>query len=108
MIAVKKDLFPLPMSSLLKQQRPHCLVRFSSILVKIQEDMVRHCTVYCQELVSRVTVRGLYDYPAQGPDELGIGEGEMIELSGGPNGGQNYGDGWWEGMLDAIYSSDSG
>jgi len=43
-------------------------------------------------------VRGIYDYPAQGSDELGISEGEMIELSGGPNGGQNYGDGWWEGI----------
>jgi len=43
-------------------------------------------------------VRGIYDYAAQGSDELGIGEGEMIELSGGPNGGQNYADGWWEGI----------
>jgi len=47
-------------------------------------------------------VRGIYDYPAQGSDELGISEGEMIELSGGPNGGQNYGDGWWEGTLEAV------
>jgi len=43
-------------------------------------------------------VRGIYDYSAQGSDELGISEGEMIELSGGPTGGQNYGDGWWEGI----------
>ncbi|KIM89186.1 hypothetical protein PILCRDRAFT_215175 [Piloderma croceum F 1598] len=41
---------------------------------------------------------GLYDYAAQGSDELGISEDEMIELSGGPNSGQNYGDGWWEGI----------
>lgn len=24
-------------------------------------------------------------------------DGALIELSGGPNGGQNYADGWWEG-----------
>ena len=48
-------------------------------------------------------MRGLYDYHAQGSDELGIREGEMIELSGGPNGGQHYADGWWEGKLDAVY-----
>jgi len=107
MIAVQKDLFPLHMSNLLKQQRPHCPVSSSLILVKVRENMVRHCIVYCQELVSRLAVRGLYDYPAQGSDELGIGEGEMIELSGGPNGGQNYGDGWWEGTLDVIYALDS-
>jgi hypothetical protein len=107
MIAVQKDLFPHPMSTLLKQQRPHCLVPFSHILVKVRENTVCHCTVYCRELVSQLAVRGLYDYPAQGSDELGIGEGEIIELSGGPNGGQNYGDGWWEGTLDVIYPLDS-
>lgn len=47
--------------------------------------------------LTQYTVRGLYDYQAQGSDELGITEGELIELSGGPNGGQNYADGWWEG-----------
>ncbi|CAL1712731.1 unnamed protein product [Somion occarium] len=43
-------------------------------------------------------VRGLYNYQAQGPDELSLREGERIELTGGPNGGQNYADGWWEGV----------
>jgi len=47
---------------------------------------------------SQKYVRGLYDYQAQGSDELDITESELIELSGGPNGGQNYADGWWEGI----------
>jgi Variant SH3 domain len=42
-------------------------------------------------------VRGVYDYEAQGDDELGVREGEIIQLTPGPNGGQNYADGWWEG-----------
>ncbi|PCH40000.1 hypothetical protein WOLCODRAFT_136602 [Wolfiporia cocos MD-104 SS10] len=42
-------------------------------------------------------VRGLYDYQAQGPDELSVKEGGMIQLTTGPNGGMNYADGWWEG-----------
>ena len=46
-----------------------------------------------------VGVRGLYDYASQGPDELGIREGELIELSAGPKGGKDYGDGWWEGEM---------
>ena len=46
-----------------------------------------------------ILVRGLYDYQSQGSDELGISEGEIVELSGGLNGGQNYADGWWEGKL---------
>lgn len=45
-------------------------------------------------------MRGVYDYQAQGSDELCISEGELIELSAGSNGGQNYADGWWEGVLD--------
>lgn len=48
---------------------------------------------------TKYTVRGLYTYQAQGSDELSITEGELIELSGGPNGGQNYGEGWWEGNM---------
>ncbi|KAJ8593663.1 hypothetical protein M405DRAFT_579416 [Rhizopogon salebrosus TDB-379] len=47
---------------------------------------------------SGMYVRALYDYPAQGPDELTINEGDFVELSSGENGGQNYADGWWEGF----------
>ncbi|KAG8214726.1 hypothetical protein J3R82DRAFT_9814 [Butyriboletus roseoflavus] len=43
-------------------------------------------------------VRVMYDYEAQGPDELSIKEGEVLELS---YGGQDRADGWWEG-----YSND--
>ncbi|KAJ7095722.1 hypothetical protein B0H15DRAFT_826828 [Mycena belliarum] len=43
-------------------------------------------------------VRGVYAYEARGADELGLDEGEMIELTSGPSGGQHYGDGWWEGI----------
>ncbi|KAI9462227.1 hypothetical protein HD554DRAFT_2206560 [Boletus coccyginus] len=46
-------------------------------------------------------VRVIYDYEAQGPDELSIKEGEVLKLSSGPYGGQNRADGWWEG-----YSND--
>ena len=54
--------------------------------------------------MAAVLVRGIYDYQAQGSDELGISEGEIVELSGGPSGGQNYADGWWEGKLEFSYS----
>ncbi|TDL17213.1 hypothetical protein BD410DRAFT_776337 [Rickenella mellea] len=43
-------------------------------------------------------VRGVYEYSAQGPDELDVREGELIELSSGPSGGKDYADGWWEGF----------
>lgn len=43
-------------------------------------------------------VRGLFDYRSQGPDELDVSEGTRIELTSGPSGGQNYADGWWEGV----------
>ncbi|KAL1760436.1 hypothetical protein FB107DRAFT_203028 [Schizophyllum commune] len=43
-------------------------------------------------------VRALYDYQAGGSDELPLRDGELYELSSGPSGGQNYGDGWWEGF----------
>ncbi|EIW59085.1 uncharacterized protein TRAVEDRAFT_122627 [Trametes versicolor FP-101664 SS1] len=43
-------------------------------------------------------VRGIYPYKAQGPDELDVEEGAMIRLTGGPTGGRNYADGWWEGV----------
>ncbi|TCD63247.1 hypothetical protein EIP91_005803 [Steccherinum ochraceum] len=39
----------------------------------------------------------LYDYQAQGPDEMSIQEGQQIELTNGPSGGTNYSDDWWEG-----------
>jgi formin-binding protein 1 len=42
-------------------------------------------------------VRAIYPYEAQGDDELSFKEGELIELTSGPTGGQHYGDGWWEG-----------
>ncbi|KAF8526758.1 hypothetical protein JB92DRAFT_3087230 [Gautieria morchelliformis] len=45
-----------------------------------------------------VYVRALYVYESQGPDELSLHEGETIKLTSGPNGGQNYADGWWEGI----------
>lgn len=35
----------------------------------------------------------------QGEDELSLVEGEVLELTSGPTGGQNYGNGWWEGLL---------
>ncbi|KZV73725.1 hypothetical protein PENSPDRAFT_732757 [Peniophora sp. CONT] len=41
------------------------------------------------------TVRGLYDYEAQGPDELDVTEGCVLQLTPG---GENYADGWWEGI----------
>lgn len=46
-------------------------------------------------------VRGLYDYHSQGPDELDVSEGARIELTSGPSGGQNFAEGWWEGV-DAL------
>ncbi|KAF8588584.1 hypothetical protein K439DRAFT_1613424 [Ramaria rubella] len=45
-----------------------------------------------------VYVQALYTYTSQGADELGFEEGETFELSAGPEGGQNYADGWWEGI----------
>ncbi|KAJ7367108.1 hypothetical protein DFH08DRAFT_836568 [Mycena albidolilacea] len=43
-------------------------------------------------------VRGIYAYASGGPDELGLDVGELVELTSGPNGGQQYGDGWWQGI----------
>ncbi|TFK86863.1 hypothetical protein K466DRAFT_663436 [Polyporus arcularius HHB13444] len=43
-------------------------------------------------------VRGVYAYKAQGPDEIDVVEGGLIQLTEGPNGGKNYADGWWEGI----------
>ena len=47
----------------------------------------------------RHKVRGIYDYQAQGPDELSIQKGGSIELTSGPTGGEHYADGWWEGTV---------
>ncbi|KAG6908313.1 hypothetical protein DXG01_005349 [Tephrocybe rancida] len=46
-------------------------------------------------------VRAVYAYEAQGQDELDLVEGQTIELTSGPSGGQNYGNGWWEGVNSA-------
>lgn len=44
-------------------------------------------------------MRGLYAYEAQGPDEIDVEDGGLIQLTEGPNGGRRYGEGWWEGAL---------
>lgn len=46
------------------------------------------------QVADGVSVRGLYGYEAQGPDELNVTEGGIIQLTPG---GENYADGWWEG-----------
>lgn len=45
-----------------------------------------------------------------GEDEIGVEEGCMIQLTTGPRGGQDYGDGWWEGQFPPplIHSTPSG
>ncbi|KAI0061488.1 hypothetical protein BV25DRAFT_1805486 [Artomyces pyxidatus] len=43
-------------------------------------------------------VRALFEYKSQGPDELDVTDGETIELTNGAAGGQNYAEGWWEGI----------
>lgn len=45
-----------------------------------------------------LSVVALYDYEAQGDDELPLIAGERVELSAGENGGEMYGEGWWEGF----------
>lgn len=40
-------------------------------------------------------MKALYAYEAQGADELSLQEGVTYELT--PD-GENYGDGWWEGV----------
>ncbi|KAF8817208.1 hypothetical protein BYT27DRAFT_7205072 [Phlegmacium glaucopus] len=46
-----------------------------------------------KRLGSGERVRAIYPYIAQGPDELSLREGEIMELSSG----QTEGNGWWEG-----------
>ena len=48
------------------------------------------------------SVRAIYDYEAQGADELSLQDGELIQLTEGPSGGRNYGDGWWEGESSSL------
>ncbi|PVG02179.1 hypothetical protein CPB86DRAFT_751530 [Serendipita vermifera] len=43
-------------------------------------------------------VVALYDYEAQGDDELALVVGEHYELTSGEHGGEHYGEGWWEGI----------
>lgn len=43
-------------------------------------------------------VQAIYAYAARGSDEIGLAVGELVELSGGINGGMHYGEGWWEGI----------
>ena len=52
-------------------------------------------------------MRALYDYNAQGPDEIDLKSGEMISLTDGSNGGRSYAEGWWEGQCtsDLIRSA---
>jgi hypothetical protein len=52
-------------------------------------------------------VRGLYTYQASGADELDVEEGDIFELSAGPNGGRDYAEGWWEGtsLIEFILAS---
>lgn len=47
-------------------------------------------------------MRAIYSYEPQGPDELGLFEGELVELT---DEGQDYGIGWWEGMNSSSLSS---
>ncbi|PPQ65151.1 hypothetical protein CVT24_011046 [Panaeolus cyanescens] len=43
-------------------------------------------------------VKAIYPYESMGPDELSLRAGEILELTSGPTGGKNFGDGWWEGF----------
>ncbi|KAF9071205.1 hypothetical protein BDP27DRAFT_1401569 [Rhodocollybia butyracea] len=46
-------------------------------------------------------VKALYAYEGRGSDELELKEGDVIELTSGPSGGQYYGEGWWEGITSS-------
>ena len=54
-------------------------------------------------ILIRLEVRAIYDYAAQGSDELSLKRGELIELTAGPSGGQNFGEGWWEGKSPTSF-----
>lgn len=47
-------------------------------------------------------VRAIYPYIAQGPDELSLREGDIIELSNG----QTAREGWWEGNNSCFHGSE--
>lgn len=94
---------PLLMSNMWKRpktlrQSPFILGHLREVVntVRNKQQTARACSF------NAIVVRGLYDYQPQGSDELGISEGEMVELSAGPNGGQNYADGWWEGKSSLL------
>lgn len=61
------------------------------------DDCGMYSCIISFQLLTTSTVRGIYPYKAQGPDELDVEEGAMIRLTDGPTGGRNYADGWWEG-----------
>jgi hypothetical protein len=54
--------------------------------------------------MTSLIVRGVYDYRATGEDEIDIKEGSLIQLTTGPQGGQKYGEGWWEGQYFITHS----
>jgi len=41
-------------------------------------------------------------------DELDLQPGDILELSAGPDGGQNYGGGWWEGEKQWVDKGETG
>ncbi|KAF8904120.1 hypothetical protein CPB84DRAFT_1835747 [Gymnopilus junonius] len=43
-------------------------------------------------------VRAIYPYTAQGAEELSLQPGDILTLTSGPESGENYGNGWWEGF----------
>ncbi|ESK95819.1 hypothetical protein Moror_12431 [Moniliophthora roreri MCA 2997] len=66
--------------------------------LELEEETESSPTVSAAQLGTGRYVKAIYHYAPGGPDEIGLQEGELIELSSGPTGGQNYGEGWWEGF----------
>uniref|UniRef100_A0A0W0G7Q7 Uncharacterized protein n=1 Tax=Moniliophthora roreri TaxID=221103 RepID=A0A0W0G7Q7_MONRR len=64
--------------------------------LELEEETESSPTVSAAQLGTGL--KAIYHYAPGGPDEIGLQEGELIELSSGPTGGQNYGEGWWEGF----------